>query len=362
MRRIFTYSLALACSFVTVHGYGQTLYELSNTACNYINFTGAESENFNNGSTTSLSGFFGAGWTKVIQGSNEYISIPAATEGTTYSLATRSYTTFANTLNLKFNISGSSKVSSYSIYIQTATSTTLLGTISHGANGVSGDQCLQINNWSLRNQTFRFVINFTTDAGTDGRGTLNFDNYALTNVIAAAQPLPVHFARVDVKAVNAGVGLTWNIDMQENVKGYEIQRSGDGRGFTTIGFVEASLSNSYSYVDNKPLATGFYRIKSVDNDGKYMYSIVVVFKGGQFAVPMKAYMSSKNTMTVQHNEAVSGSLLSISSADGRLVKSLVPNSGSQQTLVDLSTAKPGLYLVRFENGTGGAETLKVIKQ
>jgi hypothetical protein len=41
---------------------------------------------------------------------------------------------------------------------------------------------------------------------------------------------------------------------------------------------------------------------------------------------------------------------------------MVPNSGSQQTLVDLSTAKPGLYLVRFENGTGGAETLKVIKQ
>jgi hypothetical protein len=77
---------------------------------------------------------------------------------------------------------------------------------------------------------------------------------------------------------------------------------------------------------------------------------------------MKAYMSSKNTMTVQHNEAVSGSLLSISSADGRLVKSMVPNSGSQQTLVDLSTAKPGLYLVRFENGSGGAETLKVIKQ
>jgi hypothetical protein len=181
-------------------------------------------------------------------------------------------------------------------------------------------------------------------------------------VIAAATPLPVHFARVDVKAVNAGVGLTWYIDMQENVKGYEIQRSGDGRGFNSIGFVDASLEKSYSFVDNKPLATGFYRIKSVDNDGKYMYSIVVVFKGGQFAVPMKAYMSSKNTLTVQHNEAVSGSLLSISSADGRLVKSQVPNSGSQQSTVDLSTAKPGLYLVRFENGTGGAETLKVIKQ
>jgi hypothetical protein len=362
MRRIFTYSLALACSFITVQGYSQTLNELSNTACNFINFNGAESENFNNGSSTSLSGFFGTGWTKVIQGSNEYISIPSAAEGTTYSLSTRNYTTFANTLNLKFNISGSSKVASYSIYIQTASSTTLLGTVAHGSNGVSGDQCLQINNWSLFNQTFRFVINFTTDAGTDGRGTLNFDNYALTNVLASATPLPVHFGRVDVKAVNAGVGLTWFVDMEENVKGYEIQRSGDGRGFTAIGFVPAGLEKSYSFVDNKPLTTGFYRIKSVDIDGKYMYSIVVVFKGGQFVVPMKAYMSSKNTLTVQHNEAVSGSLLSISSADGRLVKSLVPNSGSQQSIVDLSTAKPGLYLVRFENGTGGAETLKVIKQ
>jgi hypothetical protein len=191
---------------------------------------------------------------------------------------------------------------------------------------------------------------------------LTFDDFQITRVIAAATPLPVHFGRFDVKAANGGVGLTWAIEMEENVKGYEIQRSGDGRGFTTIGFVAAGFEKSYSYVDSKPLSTGFYRIKSVDNDGKYMYSIVVVYKGGQFAVPLKAYMSSKNTMTVQHNEAVSGSLLSISSADGRLVKSMVPNSGSQQTLVDLSTAKPGLYLVRFENGTGGAETLKVIKQ
>jgi hypothetical protein len=40
----------------------------------------------------------------------------------------------------------------------------------------------------------------------------------------------------------------------------------------------------------------------------------------------------------------------------------MPVAGSQQTTVDLSAARAGLYILRFESGTGAVETLKVMKQ
>jgi hypothetical protein len=363
MRRIFTYSIAFACFLMSQKGFGQTATLLTNTQCNAVNFNGAEGADFNDGSATSLSGFFGAGWAKVILGSQQYISIAEASQTTTYNLTTPSYSTFTNTLNVRFSLAGNAKVASYTIYLQTATGTTSLATITDGANGLSGVQCLQVSGLSLTPATaFRFLIAFTTDGGMDGEGSINFDDFQISPVIAAAVPLPVRFSSFNAKSMSGGVALTWNVEAEENLSGYVIERSQDGRSFSKIGYVDAASQRSYSFTDNRPLASAYYRIKSVDADGKYMYSTTLSLRGGNASVLLKAFMSGQNTLTVQHDAALSGTRISISSADGRLIKSLAPVSGSQQTTTDLSSAKAGLYLVRFDNGTGAAVTLKVIKQ
>jgi hypothetical protein len=363
MRRIFTYSIVFSCLLFTQESFGQTATLLTNTQCNAVNFTGAEGANFNDGSPTNTSGFSGAGWTKVIQGSQEYISIPSATQNSTYNLTTPSYNTASSTLNLKFILGGNAKVASYTIFLQTSTGTTALATISNGSSGLSGEQCLEVSGLSLAPTTaFRFVIAFTTDAGMDGKGSITFDDFFISRVTAAAIPLPVRFSSFIAKTISGGVSLTWNVEAEENLSGYEIERSNDGRSFSKIGFVAASAQRSYSYTDNRPLVSGFYRIKSVDVDGKFMYSTTVSLRGGKSVVLLKAFMSGQNTLTIQHDAAVSGSRISISSADGRLIKSLAPFAGAQQTVTDLSSAKAGLYLVRFDNGIGETETLKVVKQ
>jgi hypothetical protein len=101
----------------------------------------------------------------------------------------------------------------------------------------------------------------------------------------------------------------------------------------------------------------------VDINGRYGYSTVALVKAGSSMIVLKAFPSPfVKTLTVQHTSASGGSLISISSEDGRIIKSVVPVAGTQQTNVDLSAAKPGMYLIRFTDGNGGSETLKILKQ
>lgn len=190
-------------------------------------------------------------------------------------------------------------------------------------------------------------------------------NTLTTNAIlgSAPAPLPVNFTSFYAKKVNSNVSLTWNVASEQNVAGYEVQRSADGSNFTRIGFVNANQSPSYSFTDSKPIAVAYYRIKSVDNDNSYKYSSIVSLKGQQSDVVLKAFpMPVHNELTIQYNSANSNSKIDILSADGRMIRSISLVAGSQETKVDLSTAKAGVYFARFDNGNGQAQTLKLVKQ
>lgn len=186
------------------------------------------------------------------------------------------------------------------------------------------------------------------------------DKNAITPAGAA---LPVKFSSFDAKPSANNVSLTWNVDAEENVSGYAVQKSSDGRNFSDIGFVNASGSSSYNYIDTKAVAIAYYRIKSVDVDGKYAFSTVALVKGASAAIILKAFPTpAVKDITIQHSTATANSLLTISAEDGRIVKSIIPAKGAQQTLVDLSSEKAGLYLIRYVDGNGQVETLKILKQ
>jgi hypothetical protein len=69
-----------------------------------------------------------------------------------------------------------------------------------------------------------------------------------------------------------------------------------------------------------------------------------------------------SSFSLDHGTATTGSLITISGQDGRAIKTIIPAVGSQRTPVDLSAAKAGMYLVRYKNGNGEVETLKILKQ
>lgn len=77
--------------------------------------------------------------------------------------------------------------------------------------------------------------------------------------------------------------LTWSTSTEINNKGFELQRSADGRNFTSIAFIattaeggNSSTGIGYSYNDVRPLAHSYYRLKQIDRDGKINFSKVIL--------------------------------------------------------------------------------------
>jgi hypothetical protein len=90
---------------------------------------------------------------------------------------------------------------------------------------------------------------------------------------------------LDIKLVSfqgekAGQGnvLKWTVGENESGKLFEIEKSTDGRNFTTIATARASNKTgieSYSFNDVRPSSAGYYRIKLVDKASQSFYSSVV---------------------------------------------------------------------------------------
>ena len=176
----------------------------------------------------------------------------------------------------------------------------------------------------------------------------------LSPVIALSANLENFTANVK----NQQVDLKWSTSNEINVQGFDIEKSIDGKLFNKINFVSATnqLKASYSANDLLLNGTAYYRLKIIDNDGKYSYSNVV-----------KAIAFSNNSINVYPNPATN--TLNVNVLDlnttkeftifnsfGQPMVTTKMNQLSQQ--VNISQLTTGTYFIQFSNG----EVVKFNKQ
>jgi len=183
-------------------------------------------------------------------------------------------------------------------------------------------------------------------------------------VLRALSVLPVIFSRFDVRKEGTGAQLYWRIETASNVSHYEIEKSGDGRVFSKAGEVKAALLQTYKYLDAVPFGgKTVYRIKSVDRDGKYTYSVMVQYAQGKSVVPLSIFPSPVNaTISVQHTVAEPSHRLDIIGMDGRTLQTVYPANGAQKTEIRVSHLPSGVYVVRLYKGSEQLESTKFIKE
>jgi len=111
------------------------------------------------------------------------------------------------------------------------------------------------------------------------------------------------------------VVVDWTAIAENNIKGYEVEKSIDGIKFsklntTSILAKNGSTSNEYSYTDNNPVnGVNYYRIQSTQNNGSTVYSsIVVVNLSKQNGSPITVYPNPVrgNVIGLQTNGLASG--------------------------------------------------------
>lgn len=105
---------------------------------------------------------------------------------------------------------------------------------------------------------------------------------ALYNPATYGSALPLKLLSFTGRLNNGKTELNWKTANEINTKHFEIERSSDGSHFAKIA-IEKALgrgSNNYNTIDGKPLTgNNYYRLKMVDNDGKFEYSTVILITG-----------------------------------------------------------------------------------
>jgi len=119
-----------------------------------------------------------------------------------------------------------------------------------------------------------------TGSNPYGISAANITRFRTFSVYSDAAVLPILWLDFSATLVGKKVQLNWNTGSETNNKGYEVQRSTDGNNFTTLGFVLANSNptnfNSYKYIDEANAKKIFYRIKQIDNDGKFSFSKIAI--------------------------------------------------------------------------------------
>ncbi|RYD70693.1 MAG: T9SS type A sorting domain-containing protein [Verrucomicrobiaceae bacterium] len=226
----------------------------------------------------------------------------------------------------------------------------------------AGRLCIRLNDGDLyEGQKFRVEISFRGTTPCDWE----FDDLSLGGEQGAII-LPVTFLGINAKKENNAVRVLWDVAQEVDVLTYDVERSTDGVNFARVGSVPANGKPAYSFVDGTSASQGtvYYRVKNVDLDGRFKYSSVVKLSGKNAAstIVVKAFpVPARDGLTVQHDRISAGGYVSLTTADGKTVRT-VTNATGIQTQMNLTGLTPGLYILRVDDGNGNVESINVSSQ
>lgn len=197
--------------------------------------------------------------------------------------------------------------------------------------------------------------------GGGGRGN-NGNSQAGANgqvIVTVNSVLPVKFGDIKAFEKQSAVQIEWSTYSERKVSHFEIQRSGDGRSFTTIGQVNARNLNyrsDYNWQDASPLTNyNFYRIKSVDIDSKTDYSAIVKISFKKTSSDFSVYPNPaiNKQISFQAPGLEKGDyVLTINNIAGQQLyrKNFSVNGGAISQSVQLpSSIRPGMYNLQLAN-------------
>lgn len=179
-----------------------------------------------------------------------------------------------------------------------------------------------------------------------------------TITFPAGAALPVKLVDFSASATRKEVTLSWATVSEVNNDHFSIERSADGINWSSIGTVtgagNSSTRKNYQYTDRLPLAAAYYRLKQIDIDGSFAYSLVQFTRSQSasgaitvFPVPNAGQSIQFAGMTEIRNWT-----LSVLNNTGVLVH----NTQLTSNTVQLPVLKAGTYILQLKNQVSGEVT------
>ena len=186
----------------------------------------------------------------------------------------------------------------------------------------------------------------------------------------AEAPLPVQLLNFTGAAAGSQISLSWSTAFEANASGFVVERSTDGRNFTTVATVAAKGNSSsvtrYQATDVAPLTpVNIYRLKQIDKDGSFTYSKLVTVN---FAT------AGQKGMEIYPNPVTNKFNISLRAPGGKYAGIVTGSTGqlfvqergsisdiSQKINAKLDSLKPGVYTFQLRSATE-LHSVRFIKQ
>jgi hypothetical protein len=178
-------------------------------------------------------------------------------------------------------------------------------------------------------------------------------------VVGATPAIPVELQSFSAAAKGTSNFVSWKTATEINVAHFDIEKSADGAtNWNKIGERKAvgnsSTVNTYSFVDETPFTVSYYRLKTMDFDGKESISKVVAVKQAVGKGTFKVFPQPvADIATIQLESTTHGqAAITVLDASGRVVltKNAVYTEGSNNFTISTQNLASGLYLIRLDNG------------
>lgn len=184
--------------------------------------------------------------------------------------------------------------------------------------------------------------------------------------------LPIKLIDFSATLNKSKVDLKWTTVSEKNVSHFEVERSVDGANYSQAGLVFAygntNENKTYAFPDNITNVRSniiYYRLRSVDNDGKSEYSQVrIVLIGKQngttsliiYPNPVNNELRATVPFAWQGKEV----LFEVFNQNGIKIKSMKTSNASQTESITVSGLAKGFYLIKAICGSETAQQ-KIIK-
>ncbi|WP_367392582.1 GEVED domain-containing protein [Lewinella sp. LCG006] len=215
----------------------------------------------------------------------------------------------------------------------------------------------------------------------DGSGVENGVTYVQSNDIssfsggtgatgAGAGFLPVELMAFRGNVMDAGNKLSWETATEQNAARFVIERSADGHArWLDLGSVAATgnaqVTQQYSFMDDKPLVSAYYRLRMIDQDNSFSYSPIIQLQRSNKDATITVFpVPAQDEIQVSFFLTQTGPVtLSLFDLTGKLVSKTSSNFtvGQQKERLDVSTLASGVYLLNVEID-GQRYVERVIKQ
>jgi hypothetical protein len=152
------------------------------------------------------------------------------------------------------------------------------------------------------------------------------------------------------KTDNNTVKLDWSSEEETNTSHFLIEYSTNGNTYEQAGSVAAGGSGNHQYSFTtgslKESGTYYFRLKMVDIDGKFKYSVINRIDNTNKKIILAVYPNpSTGTITISSGKKQSAI---VTNNSGRVIKSVGLIKGTQ--MIDITSLSSGVYFIKAEDG------------